>query len=297
MKKTTFPPIGVHESISGGHHQAVLAAAKDGFDCVQLFSKNSNQWKAKPIPPEDAELFKKTLVEKGIKHPLIHDSYLINLASPDEELLAKSIDAFRDEIERAEILGIPWVVMHPGTPTGDKTKDAETEGLKRIAKSLDTVFKTAKSSANVQLETTAGQGANLGWRFEHLAKIIECSEYPDRLGVCIDTCHIFAAGYPLVTKKEYEATMNEFDRVIGLDRLKAFHLNDIVKDLGCRVDRHAQIGHGKLGLEPFRHLLNDPRFVNTPMYIETPKGTTEIDGEPLDWDVVNLKTLQNLVKR
>lgn len=294
-----MPKFGVHASISGGHDKAVIAAAEFGFDCVQLFSKNSNQWKAKPIGEEGAERFRSALREYKISDPLIHDSYLINLASAKDDLCLKSVDAFADEMERAEILGVPWIVMHPGTPTGDDSDRAEENGLRRVAESLDTVFEKTKKSApsvGVQLETTAGQGSNLGWRFEHLARIIELSSFPDRLGVCVDTCHIFAAGYPIVDKKDYEKTFKEFDRIIGLDRLKAFHLNDIVKDLGCRVDRHTHIGHGKLGLEAFRNIVNDKRFQKLPMYLETPKGTTEVDGKELDWDVVNLQTLRKLIK-
>jgi deoxyribonuclease-4 len=290
-----MPYFGVHESISGGHDKAVIAAADAGFDCVQLFSKNSNQWKASPLKVSDGERFRKTLQERNIRNPLIHDSYLINLASGKEELRQKSMTAFAEEMERAEILGIPWIVMHPGTPTGDESDHAEENGLRRIAESFDKIFRQTATSVNVLLETTAGQGANLGWKFEHLAKIIELATFPKRFGVCVDTCHIFAAGYPLIEKTEYESTFKQFDDIIGLDRLKAFHLNDSVKGLGSHVDRHTHIGHGTLGLEPFRHIVNDPRFAELPMYLETPKGTIEIDGETLDWDTVNLQTLRKLV--
>ncbi len=293
---------GAHMSIAGGHQRAVEAAADLGFDCVQLFSKNSNQWKAKPISPEDAALFRETLLKRNISHPLIHDSYLINLGSAKEDLYEKSVEAFLDELRRAETLGVPYLVMHPGTPTGDASGDPVESGLKRIAAALDRVFEALEKDrpqrpdrTDVLLETTAGQGANLGWSFDHLARIIELSRHPDRLGVCVDTCHIHAAGYPIIEKQDYETTFASFDRVIGLNRLKAFHLNDSVKGLDCRVDRHAPIGHGTLGLEPFRHLLNDPRFREIPMYLETPKGTTEIDGVTLDWDAVNLKTLRSLI--
>jgi len=295
-----MPYFGVHESISGGHVKAVIAAADAGFDCVQLFSKNSSQWNAKTLTEEDGQRFQQTLQCHNIRFPLVHDSYLINLASGKEELRQKSIAAFADELERTAILGIPWIVMHPGSPTGDESKDAEENGLRRIAEAFDIIFGQTKTSAplvTVLLETTAGQGTNLGWKFEHLARIIELSAHPDRFGVCVDTCHITAAGYSLATPKEYETTFEQFDRIIGLDRLKAFHLNDSVKGLGSRVDRHAHIGHGTLGLEPFRLLVNDVRFAELPMYLETPKGTTEINDETLDWDVVNLRTLKNLLKQ
>jgi len=290
-----MPYFGVHESISGGHDKAVLAAASAGFDCVQIFSKNSAQWNAKPLTQEEGVRFQQALREHNIRFPLVHDSYLINLATAKEELQQKSITAFTGEMERTAALGIPWIVMHPGSPTGDESENTEESGLRRIAEAFDSIFEQTKTSVTVLLETTAGQGAHLGWKFEHLARIIELSAFPDRLGVCVDTCHITAAGYSLAAPKEYEAVFEQFDKIIGLDRLQAFHLNDSVKGLGIRVDRHAHIGHGTLGLEPFRLLVNDPRFAELPMYLETPKGTVEIDGELLDWDIVNLRTLKSLV--
>jgi len=296
-----MPYFGVHESISGGHDKAVLAAADAGFDCVQLFSKNSAQWQAKPLTEAEGQRFQQALRSRNIRFPLVHDSYLINLASGKEDLRQKSITAFTDELERTAILGIPWIVMHPGSPTGDESKNTEDNveerGLRQIAKAFDVIFQQTKTSApaiTILLETTAGQGSNLGWKFEHLARIIELSAYPERFGVCVDTCHITAAGYSLATPKEYDATFEQFDKIIGLDRLMAFHLNDTVKGIGSRVDRHAHIGHGALGLEPFRFLVNDPRFADVPMYLETPKGTVEQNGEVLDWDVVNLRTLNML---
>ena len=293
-----MPYFGVHASISGGHDKAVLAAADAGFDCVQLFSKNSSQWKAPPLTETDAQRFRQALQSRNVRFPLVHDSYLINLASGKEELRQKSIAAFVDELERTAALGISRIVMHPGSPTGDESDNAEENGLRRIAEAFDTIFQQTQTSAPsvmVLLETTAGQGTNLGWKFEHLARIIELSACPDRFGVCVDTCHITAAGYSLATPKEYEATFEQFDKIIGLDRLQAFHLNDTVKGTGSRVDRHAHIGHGALGLEPFRFLVNDVRFAELPMYLETPKGTVEHDGKVLDWDVVNLRTLKSLL--
>ena len=291
-----MPHFGVHESISGGHDKAVLAAAESGFDCVQLFSKNSSQWKATPLTEEAGQRFQRTLRDRNIRFPLVHDSYLINLATGKEDLRQKSLAAFADEMERTAILGIPQIVMHPGSPTGDESQNAEENGLRRIAQAFDTIFEQSKTSVEVLLETTAGQGSHLGWKFEHLARIIELSSYPDRFGVCVDTCHITAAGYSLTTPKEYESTFEQFDKIVGLDRLKAFHLNDSVKGIGSRVDRHAHIGHGALGLEPFRFLVNDVRFAQLPMYLETPKGTVEQDGKTHDWDVVNLRTLKSLLE-
>jgi len=291
-----MPYFGVHESISGGHDKAVLAAADAGFDCVQLFSKNSSQWKAFPLIEQAGTQFQQALQSRNIRFPLVHDSYLINLASAKEDLRQRSIAAFADELERTAALGIPWIVMHPGSPTGDESNNAEENGLRRIAEAFDMIFEQMQTAVLVLLETTAGQGSNLGWKFEHLARIIELSASPDRFGVCVDTCHITAAGYSLAAPKEYDAVFKQFDEMIGLDRLKAFHLNDSVKGVGSRVDRHAHIGHGALGLEPFRLLVNDPRFAELPMYLETPKGTIEVGGESLDWDVVNLRTLKSLLK-
>lgn len=284
-----MPTLGAHMSIAGGYYKAVEAAEAVGCDCVQLFTKNNNQWRAKELTDDDAERFRTALAELGVAHPISHDSYLINLGSPDDELWKKSIDAMVVELQRAEKLGIPYVVAHPGA----FTTSSEALGLRRIAKGLNEVHKqTRKLSAQVLLETTAGQGSNLGWKFEHLAEIIDRARDPDRLGVCLDTCHVFAAGYAMETKKEYLATIRALDKTVGYKKVKAFHLNDSLKPFGSRVDRHAAIGKGEMGLEPFRHLLNDRRFKKTPMYLETPKGT---NNRGVDLDVVNLRTLRRLV--
>lgn len=283
-----MPLLGSHMSIAGGYYKAVDAAAAAGCDCVQVFTKNNNQWQGKPLTDADCEAFQTALTEKKITHPISHNSYLINLGSPDDELWKKSIDAMVIELQRAEALGIPYVVAHPGS----FTTSSEEAGIKRIAKGIDEVHKqTKKIESQILLETTAGQGSNLGWRFEQLAAIIDKTKDPDRIGVCFDTCHVFAAGYPMQEKKDYLATMRELDKAVGVDRVKAFHLNDSLKPFGSRKDRHAAIGEGEMGLEPFRHLMNDRRFKKTPMYLETPKG--EQDGE--DLDVINLRTLRSLV--
>ncbi|QDU56796.1 deoxyribonuclease IV [Aeoliella mucimassa] len=286
-----MPLFGAHMSIAGGYYKAVEAASRAGCECVQLFTKNNNQWRAKELTDAEAERFKATLAELGITNPIAHDSYLINLGSPDDELWKKSIDALVVELQRADKLGIPYVVAHPGA----FTTSTEAEGIRRIANGLNEVHKQTKGiGSQVLLETTAGQGSNLGWRFEHLSGIIEKTRDPDRLGVCFDTCHVFAAGYAMETKKEYLATIRELDKTVGYKMVKAFHLNDSLKPLGSRVDRHAHIGEGEMGLEPFRHLLNDRRFKKVPMYLETPKGTSDL-GE--DFDVVNLRTLRGLIEK
>lgn len=283
-----MPYFGSHLSIAGGYYKAVETAGQLAMDCVQLFTKNNNQWNGKPITSEEVRVFRDRLEGTGIHHPIAHDSYLINLASPVDELWNKSIDAYTHELERAELLGLIGVVMHPGSYVSS-TPEA---GLKRIVEGLDECHRrTPKVKTMTLLETTAGQGTNLGHRFEHLQEILAKVANPDRVGVCVDTCHIFAAGYPLIAAEEYEKTMQEFDRLIGIERIKAFHLNDSVKPFGSRVDRHAHIGRGTLGLEPFRHLVNDPRFEKIPMYLETPKG--EEDGEELD--TINLRVLKGLI--
>lgn len=289
QQESVLPPLGSHMSIAGGYFKAVVAAAKTGCDCVQVFTKNNNQWRAKTLTEDDTSKFKDALAEHSIAHPLSHASYLINLASVKDDLLAKSIDAMVIELERAHALGIPYVVFHPGS----FTTGSEEEGLATIATSLDQIHAKTDSLDSIPLlENTAGQGSNLGWKFEHLAEIIATVKSPSRVGVCIDTCHTFAAGHPLGTKKEYQATITAMEQTFGLDKIKAIHLNDSKKEFGSRKDRHEHIGEGEMGLEPFRFLLNDPRFANTPMYLETEKG----DRDGVDFDVMNLATLRGLMK-
>ncbi len=301
-----MPPLGAHMSITGGFYKAVERAHAAGCDCVQIFTAPPRQLAQAPTVPrpgssaqagdarqrktlteDDAASFQEALAQTGVSHPLSHDSYLINLASPDEALWQKSIEAFEQELLRADMLGIPYVVTHPGS----YTVSSEDEGLDRIAEALDRVHqRTAGIRSEVLLENTAGQGTNLGWRFEHLGTLLAKVAAAQRVGVCIDTCHLFAAGYSLSTKDEYEATLAELDRIVGLTRVKAVHLNDSKQGLGSRVDRHEHIGRGTLGLEPFRMLLNDPRFAKVPMYLETAKEKE--NGEEMD--VVNLRTLRGL---
>lgn len=276
-------------SIAGGYHRAVERAARCGCQCVQLFTKNNNQWRAPEITPEQAEQFRKALSELAITHPAAHDSYLINLASPDKTIWKKSVDAFIIELLRADTLGIPHLVAHPGA----YTTSSEALGLSRVVRALDEIHgQTRGVKAKCLLETTAGQGTSLGWRFEHLATILDRVKDPDRLGVCFDTCHVFAAGYRMSTEKGYKATMRALNATVGVAQVKAFHLNDSRRRLGSRVDRHAHIGRGEMGLEPFRRLLADRRFRKKPMYLETPKG--EENG--VDLDAINLRVLRSLVR-
>jgi deoxyribonuclease-4 len=274
-------------SIADGYHKAVERGYARGCQCIQLFTKNNSQWNAREITADEASRFRAALKQRGLCHPIAHDCYLINLASPDKTLWRKSVSAFVEELRRAETLGLGFVVAHPGC----YTTSSERRGLRRVAEAINAVHsETRGARTNCLLETTAGQGTALGWRFEHLASILDGVKDPDRLAVCFDTCHVFAAGYPMNGEKEYRATMKQFQRTVGLDRIKAFHLNDSRGGCGSRVDRHAHIGRGQMGLEPFRRLLRDRRFRKIPMYLETPKG--EEDG--VDLDTINLATLRSL---
>ena len=284
-----MPLFGSHLSIAGGYHKAVHAAAGYGMQTVQIFTKNNNQWKGKPLTEADCEKFKQAIAETGLQVPCAHDSYLINIGSSDPEMWDKSVAALVIELQRAEALGLAGVVMHPGS----HLQESEETGLRQIIAGINAVHEqTADITCELWLETTAGQGTNLGHRFEHLQAILAGVDQPERLGVCVDTCHIFAAGYPLIEPDEYQATFAEFDRLIGCDRIRAFHLNDSKKGLGSRVDRHEHIGEGTLGEAPFRHLVNDPRFQNLPMYLETKKE--QRDG--VEMDAINLQRLQSFLK-
>jgi deoxyribonuclease-4 len=288
-RKTLSRKFGAHMSIAGGYERAVWAADAANFATVQLFTKSNNQWKAAPVSAEQAEAFGAALKQTGIVDPVAHTSYLINLASPDLALWRKSIAALVVEVERCHVLGISDLVMHPGSHMGQ----GEEAGLRRVAKALDRVLRTTQGlDVIIDLETTAGQGTNLGYRFEHLRGILDRAAQPERLGVCADTCHIFAAGYSLDTAEEYDDTIDRLDRAVGLDRLRVWHLNDSCRECGSRVDRHAAIGAGRMGLAPFRHLVNDLRFRDLPMILETPKGTEE--GE--DLDIRNLRVLRRLLR-
>ena len=280
-----MPLLGAHVSTSGGVDKAPVNGQNLGCKAIQVFTRNQMQWRPQPLTEQAIDRFRTGLRDCDIQVTVSHDSYLINLGSYEPVILQKSLDAFADEIERCERLGIPFLVFHPGSHLGS----GESVGLQRIVDSLDAVLgQKLLYRTQVLLENTAGQGSNLGYRFEHLAEILARTRYPDRLGVCLDTCHLFAAGYDLRTCSTYKATFQEFDAIVGLDRVKAFHLNDSKKSLGSRVDRHENIGKGELGLEPFRFLLNDPRFTGLPMLLETPGGD---DAYRRD-----LKTLRRLKK-
>lgn len=279
--------LGAHVSIAGGIHNAVDRGVGSGCGVIQIFTQNSNQWKGKAVSPADAKLFRDKLAASGISHVVSHDIYLINLAAAPGEVKDKSLIAFREEMQRCAALGIEKIVMHPGSHNGD----GEETGIRRICEAFDQLFaEVPEYTGKVLLENTAGQGTNLGYRFDHLKAIIEGSSYPTRFGVCFDTCHAFASGYPIADRDGYRRTFDEFDAALGIERLVAFHLNDSKKGLGCKVDRHEHIGAGALGLEPFRFILNDAQFKLVPKFIETPKGDAD------EMDAVNLKLLRSLVE-
>jgi len=279
--------LGAHMSISGGIHLAPGRGVAVGCNAIQVFTQNANQWRGKMPTDTDAALFREKLEESGILDVVSHDIYLVNLAAAPGDTRDKSMIAFQEEMQRCARLGIDKIVMHPGSHLGE----GEAVGLKRIVDSFNTLFATTPEfSGKVLLENTAGQGTNLGFRFSHLKTIMNDSDFPDRFGVCLDTCHSFAAGYDLKTAEGYAATFEEFDREIGLQRLACFHINDSKKGLDSHVDRHEHIGQGTLGLEPFRMLLNDPRFTAIPKILETPKGDND------EMDEVNLKLLRGLIR-
>ncbi len=278
--------LGAHESIAGGLHRAFDRAQSVGCDAVQIFVKSNRSWAVKPLTEGDIARFKAKAEETDI-HPVVgHTSYLLNLGTPDGGLWAKSRDMLIVELERCEALNVPYLVLHPGSHVGT----GEEAGLARVAQGLGEVHAaTPGFRTQILLETTAGQGSSLGHRFEHLAWLIEHTPEGERLGVCLDTCHIFAAGYELRTPDGYAATMEAFERTIGLDRLKVIHLNDSKGGLGSRKDRHEHIGKGHIGLEGFRQVLNDPRLAGLPGLLETPKG------KELHEDRENLALLRSLV--
>lgn len=278
--------LGSHMSISGGLHLAIDRAVAAGCSVLQIFTRNSNQWRGKPVSEADAALFRSKFAASGLREIISHDIYLINLAAPPGETRDKSLAAFRDELETCARLGIAKVVMHPGSHMADSPQT----GLARVIEAFDQLFsEVPQFEGMVLVETTAGQGSNLGRTFDELRTIIKGSKFPQKLGVCFDTCHTFAAGYDTATYEGYRDTMEQFDCMIGLERLHCFHFNDSKKGLGSRVDRHEHIGQGALGLNPFKFILNDPRFATVPKILETPKGDND------EMDAVNLGVLRGLV--
>jgi deoxyribonuclease-4 len=280
--------LGAHTSINGGVSTAVVLAEKLGFTAIQIFTKNNNRWYAKELGEKEIETYKTRLKASNIKFVVAHDSYLINLCAKDTEMLNKSKDSFLDELKRCELLEIPHLNFHPGAHLGL----GEDEGIKLIAESLNVInSSTPVYKVTSMIETTAGQGSSVGYKFEHLRKIIDLVDEKNRMTVCIDTAHIFAAGYDIKNASKYKQVMNEFDNIIGLDRLKCIHMNDSKKILGSRVDRHENIGEGFIGIEGFINIMNDKRIEHIPKILETPKGKEQSE------DVVNLNILKSLIKK
>ena len=263
--------LGGHMSIAGGMYKAILRGEEIHCTAIQVFTKSNRQWRGKVLTQEDIKLFKETWKKSCIKSIIAHSSYLINIGAPNKEILKKSITSLEDEVQRCLKLGISYLVLHPGS----HVKTGEEACIKQIAESLDQILEKNPGKSKILLETMAGQGTSVGYKFEHISAIIDYAKQKGRLGVCLDTCHAFAAGYDFRTKKRYEEIFNLFDNIIGLHKLKAMHINDSMRDLGTRVDRHEDIGEGKLGLEPFRYLFNDERFFDIPKILETPEGTLE----------------------
>lgn len=281
--------LGAHMSIAGGYEQAIIKGESIGCTAIQIFTKSSRQWKAKPISKEQALLFKKTLEESSsVKSVMAHASYLINIASSDTILAKKSVDALIEELQRCHDLEIPFLVLHPGA----YGKASPEESLKLVSENLNYVFEQETGLTMILLENTAGQGSSVGATFEQLGTIYDGVKNKSKIGFCFDTCHAFAAGYDFSTPEKYEAVWQHFDSIIGIKQLKAFHINDSSKDRGSHVDRHAHIGQGKIGIEGFRLLMNDSRFFDAPKILETPKAETH-----LDQDLINLTVLHDLLTK
>ena len=277
--------LGAHVSTAGGIHNSIKNGVDLKCDTIQIFLANPNRWESKPPTPDIIHEFCKAWEDSSIEHIVVHDIHLTNLASPKKDVLEKSLIQFKNQMELCQQSGITLFNTHLGAHLGE----GEEFGLKQLTKSLDSMIETADASdVNILLETTAGQGTNLGYCFEHLRDVIEMSKYPNRFGVCLDTCHVFAAGYDLRTVEDCDSTFDKFDEIIGLERLNAFHINDAKSEYDSRVDRHEHIGEGNIGATAFEYILNDQRFSQIPLIIETPKMNT--------MHAKNLKTLRGLVK-
>jgi deoxyribonuclease IV len=280
------PLLGAHMSIAGGIGEALIRGKQVGCDCIQIFTRSTRQWAAKPLSKEEIETFKRNQLETGIDTVIAHDSYLVNLGAPDEALRKKSVKSFIDELERCEALGVPTLVTHPGSHVGA----GEEKGIKTVGRSIDEAHEACRGFAvNITLEITAGQGTVLGSNFPQMAQIFDAVKESDRLRLCFDTEHAFASGYDFRSPEGYENTISELEKYIGLKRVVAFHLNDSYKDFNSKVDRHQHIGKGYLGLDAFRRVLNDRRFFGLPMCLETPKGPD------LKEDIENLATLRSVL--
>jgi deoxyribonuclease-4 len=279
-------------SVAGGLHLSFERAAKVGCLTMQIFTRSERQWNSKPLSEAELADWEKARSASPVWPVLSHDSYLINLASPVDENWEKSVQAFKDEIYRCAALGIPYLVTHAGSHTGSGEEYALNrlvESLNRVIDECDHEGVARANQVKILLETTAGQGTAIGYKFEHWSQILEKLIQPERVGVCFDTCHVYAAGYDLTTPEGYEDTMEQFNKYIGYDKLLAFHVNDSKKGLGSRVDRHEHIGQGAIGLEAFRFLMNDARFTDVPKVLETPKGPEGLE------DIENLARLRSLV--
>ncbi|GMQ78913.1 MAG: deoxyribonuclease IV [Anaerolineae bacterium] len=288
--------LGAQISTAGGLHKAFERGAEVGCDSIMIFTKSNRQWKAKPLDEKAIDSFHNAASEFDKIYPVaVHASYLINIGSSDEALWEKSYQALKVEVERAEALSISTVTFHPGA----FIKADEETGLSNIARGLNRLLEETKGfNTLICLETMSGTGTTLGFRFEHLANLIEQvqgTSQPERIGVCFDTCHVFSAGYDIRTPEEYEKTLAQFDKVVGLERIKCFHFNDSKHDFGERKDRHEHIGRGAIGLEGFRHFVNDPRWADHPAHLETPKVEEDEEGNEIQMDVVNLATLRDLI--
>jgi deoxyribonuclease-4 len=285
-----MPWLGAHLSIAGGHYKAVEEARRHGNESLQVFTKNANQWQAKPLAEADIKSFARVLRGSGLRRVLAHGSYLINLATPDPLLYERSIQALIDELERAEQLGIHYLVTHPGAHVGS---GAEL-GLARVAKAIDTIHcATGGFRVRILLENTAGQGSCLGAIPEELRHIIDLTREPERLGICFDTCHAFAAGFALWPPDAYAETWAKWTEFISIKQIRAFHLNDSLRPMASRLDRHAHIGRGCIGTGAFRLIVNDSRFRHHPMVIETPK----YDHRDREMDPINLRVLRRLLAK
>lgn len=280
-----MPYLGAHESVAKGLYRAFERIEKIGGESLQIVTRNQRQWHPKPLTEQEISAFTEARQRVGDMLIASHASYLVNLASGNPELREQSITACAAELERCHQLAIPYLVLHPGSHTGAGVE----AGIERLVSALDTAIEGGGSETMVLIENTAGQGSGLGSRFEEIAAIRAATAYPEKVGVCLDTCHLFAAGYDFRESQGYARVMAEFDRLIGYPHLHFFHLNDSKKGCGSRLDRHEHIGHGCIGLDGFRHLLNDPRFASHPMTLETPKGAD------LQEDIMNIQTLRSLI--